>query len=129
MMRNLPAERFGVKAHSEMTEFAAYDLLIAKGGSKLKEAANEPVAIVADDGFPKLTKPRMQTIFKTWLQGKFDFKLEYSPGDASASGQDNEVGVGGRAYAIKGPGLELRDTKTTLDVVVVDHAERVATKN
>jgi uncharacterized protein (TIGR03435 family) len=169
MMRNLLAERFGVKAHHETREFAAYDLVIAKTGLKLKEAVADPNAEpapagqvnVADDGFPKLTRPGMQTIFKngvgarmtakaqpisslvraldaqlqkpvidkTGLTGKYDFKLEYSPGGVSSNAQEDEVGAAGIAYAIKGLGLELRDTKTTLDVLVVDHAERVPTEN
>jgi len=163
MMRNLLAERFGVKAHQETREFAAYDLVVAKGGPKLKEAVDEASATpatpgqvnIADDGFPKLTRPGMQTIFKngvgarmtakaqpmsslaralgaefqkpvmdkTGLTGKYDFKLEYSPGGVSSSGQEDEVGAMGIAYAIKGLGLELRDTKTTRDVVVIDHTE------
>jgi uncharacterized protein (TIGR03435 family) len=168
MMRNLLAERFGVKAHQETREFAAYDLVVAKTGLKLKESVDEPNAAptpagqvnVADDGFPKLTRPGMQTIFKngvgarmtakaqpmsnlaraleaqlekpvvdkTGLTGKYDFKLEYSPG-VSANTPDPEVGAAGIAYAIKSLGLTLQDTKRTLDVVVIDHAERVPTEN
>lgn len=36
MLQNLLLERFGVKMHHEMREFPAYNMTIAKGGSKLK---------------------------------------------------------------------------------------------
>jgi uncharacterized protein (TIGR03435 family) len=181
MLRNLLAERFGLKAHHETRDLPAYDLVIAKGGLKLKEAAADtgtapgaasgPLQLDAD-GFPQLTRPGMTTmntivngvpvarltaraqpiwrivgmlraavqkpvIDKTGLTGKYDFTLEYAPGGAMAvaspSSQGNppeaEVGAPGIAYAIKSLGLALQDTKATLDVLVVDSANKVPTEN
>jgi uncharacterized protein (TIGR03435 family) len=42
MWQNLLAERFGVKLHHEPKEFQVEELVIAKGGSKLKETAWDP---------------------------------------------------------------------------------------
>lgn len=43
MMQNLLAERFGLKIHYENREMAVFDLVVGKGGSKLKES-DEPAA-------------------------------------------------------------------------------------
>jgi len=44
MWRNLLAERFGVTLHHESKEFDVEELVVAKGGSKLKETAEDPNA-------------------------------------------------------------------------------------
>ena len=44
MMQNLLAERFKLAVHHEQKEMAMYDLVIAKGGPKLKETVpDEPL--------------------------------------------------------------------------------------
>src|SRR5581483_7470239 len=58
MMQNLLAERFKLVCHFEKKEIRAYDLTVAKGGSKLKEATPGPpppplTKLTRDaDGFP-----------------------------------------------------------------------------
>src|SRR5580700_6346315 len=42
MMQALLADRFQVKTHKDKKEFPVYALLVAKGGSKLKEASLDP---------------------------------------------------------------------------------------
>jgi uncharacterized protein (TIGR03435 family) len=44
MWQNLLAERFGVKVHHESKEFQVEELVVAKGGSKLKETAEDVTA-------------------------------------------------------------------------------------
>ena len=69
MLRNMLAQRFGLTAHREAREFAGYDLLVAKGGPKLKDAAefsgpqsppdpSKPLEL-DQEGFPKLNYPTM----------------------------------------------------------------------
>jgi len=61
MMQNLLAERFHLKVHMLSKEFAAYELVVAKGGPKLKEAAPGNAAAPrssTDDGFPDLPPNR-----------------------------------------------------------------------
>jgi uncharacterized protein (TIGR03435 family) len=65
MWQNLLAERFGVKVHHEPKEFQVEDLVVAKGGSKLKETA-EDVTALPSPGPPNfkngvLTGPGMVT--------------------------------------------------------------------
>jgi uncharacterized protein (TIGR03435 family) len=44
MMQNMLAERFKLAIHREQKEMRSYDLVIAKGGPKLKRSAEEPPA-------------------------------------------------------------------------------------
>jgi len=43
MMQNLLAERFGLKVHSESREMTVFDLVVGKGGPKLR-VSDEPAA-------------------------------------------------------------------------------------
>ena len=59
MLRNLLAERFKLAFHYEKKEAKVFDLVVAKGGLKMKETAGEPAAAPAPglmakdaDGFP-----------------------------------------------------------------------------
>ncbi len=44
MLQNMLAERFHLKLHRETKEFSGYELVVAKGGSKLKESSPEDTA-------------------------------------------------------------------------------------
>jgi uncharacterized protein (TIGR03435 family) len=46
MLQNLLAERFHLVVHQGTRTFPGYDLVIKKGGSKLKESTPDPNAIV-----------------------------------------------------------------------------------
>jgi uncharacterized protein (TIGR03435 family) len=79
MMRNLLAERFGLKLHHETREFKSYDLVLAKGGPKLQPstpadaqnatASTAPGANLDKDGFPILNHPGATTHFTTRADG------------------------------------------------------------
>ena len=63
MLRNLLEERFHLKAHVESREFAAYELVVAKSGLKMKESgaaapASEDSRRPPDEGFPDLPPGR-----------------------------------------------------------------------
>jgi uncharacterized protein (TIGR03435 family) len=53
MWRNLLAERFGIILHHESSEFQVQELVVAKGGSKLKATAEDLTAPLPP-GPPKL---------------------------------------------------------------------------
>jgi uncharacterized protein (TIGR03435 family) len=70
MMQNMLAQRFGLTAHRETQEFAGYNLVVAKGGPKLKDAAEftgpqTPTDLskleLDQEGFPKLNYPTVVT--------------------------------------------------------------------
>ncbi len=71
--------------------------------------------------------PTGSTIFidKTGLQDKFDFRLEVRApvGDLGANVADISQAIE------KQLGLQLTATKTTVDVIVIDHVDRVPTPN
>jgi uncharacterized protein (TIGR03435 family) len=52
MIRNLLSERFGMTFHWETREMPVYELVVAKGGSKLKEPEKPPAGLP-----PNLTRP------------------------------------------------------------------------
>jgi uncharacterized protein (TIGR03435 family) len=56
MWQNLLAERFGVVLHHEPKEFQVEELVIAKGGHKLKETSVNAAALLDDPGPPKIDK-------------------------------------------------------------------------
>ena len=57
MWQNLLAERFGVIRHHESKEFQVEELVVGKGGPKLKETTLDPAALV-DPGPPTFDKNR-----------------------------------------------------------------------
>lgn len=54
MLQNLLAERFRVSLHKESRDLAAYQLIVAKSGLKVKESGAAQVTSTVDDGFPAL---------------------------------------------------------------------------
>ncbi len=178
MWQNLLAERFGVKLHHESKEFQVEELVVAKGGPKLKETAEDLTAPLPP-GPPKIQNGQLlspgfvSTIFpgsktarvhsvaraqslsqvtatlsnqmrrpvldKTGLTGKYDFTLDYTldlsgvalppppadqPCDSAAEPEPDLA-----AAVQQQLGLRLVASKATLDVVVVDKAEKVPTQN
>jgi bla regulator protein blaR1 len=109
MLIPLLADRFGLKFHHETKELPVYALVIAKGGSKLKESA---VPDTATDGTPPRRMTMMRgrgniegqgssienlvhvlsdqlgrtIIDKTGLAGTYDYKLNWTPDDAPPMG-------------------------------------------
>jgi uncharacterized protein (TIGR03435 family) len=184
MMQNLLKERFKLAFHREKKDFDVYQLTVAKGGPKLKDAAKADAPFVLDkdgyrqldkDGFRKLpagysamvgvgtggimrTTARMMTtaeflynlgfalasgrtshvVDKTGLTGKYDFRLQYSMAALPAFAGQPGVGPGDApsdpapdlfAALEKQLGLKLVKTKAPLDLLVIDHIERVPAGN
>ena len=116
MMLAMLEDRFKLKAHHEQKELGTYDLVIAKGGFKLKDADpnNEyPNGIKGMDGKAKpgsmMTRDGMltaqglpisnlsmflalqlhkQVIDKTGLKGTYDFTLKWQPDEMPAESKE-----------------------------------------
>jgi uncharacterized protein (TIGR03435 family) len=152
MMQTMLADRFHLKVHMEKKELPIYELVIAKGGFKLKDADPNntyPDGMKGPDGQAhpgmmmfgngRLTgqaapmqnlvnvltqQMHRQVMDQTGLTGKYDFTLTWAP---------DELG-GHEAGADQGPslftaleeqlGLKLNSTKGLVDTVVIDHAEQ-----
>ena len=185
MWQNLLAERFGLTVRHQPKEFQVQELVIAKGGPRLKDTV-EDLTQPLPPGPPKIEKGELlspgfvTTIFpnpngatahsvgraqsisdltvrlssqachpvldKTGLTGKYDFTLDYEmnlngiiqlplppaggPGPESVSSDKASDPLPDLAAAVqKQLGLALVAGKATLDVVVIDHLEKVPTEN
>ncbi len=103
MLQALLADRFQLKLHRETKELPAYELVVSKNGHKLKDATEDPsLHTVWNSGrvvekysgkkvpmtelaFVLKTQAGRPVIDKTGLTGKYDFELQWAPGDAPAA--------------------------------------------
>lgn len=135
MMQRLLADRFQLALHREPKEARVYQLVVTKTGPKLRApkdgeepglqgrkgqitARATPMAIFARYLSQRLGQP---VVDETGLPGSYDFNLEYEPGDA------NDAAATGPSIftAIQEQlGLRLQPGKGSVDVFVVDRAEK-----
>ncbi|HEY4358580.1 MAG TPA: TIGR03435 family protein [Acidobacteriaceae bacterium] len=149
MMQSLLADRFHFKAHFETREMPVYELIIAKGGPKLKEnpdTSQGQMAVGASMIRAKAApiKPLLNmlstvpdiggrvVIDKTGLSGTYDFLLKWTPMQAAApSGGANGTPLSPDAETVSlftaiedQLGLKLVPARTQGQVLVIDHIER-----
>ena len=146
MLQSLLEDRFKLTVHSETRLEPVYELVLAKGGSKLKETS-------ANDGAPRQQMGRgqviasatplsqlipllsvlvqRQVIDKTGLTGMYDFTLTYTlePGQLGALGPDVPPPVDPTAPSVftalqEQLGLKLESARGRAQVLVIDHAEK-----
>lgn len=172
MLQNMLAERFKLSVHFDKKEMQRSELVVAKGGPKLKESAiapppkedgadpkppekpAEPKSFMAKNGYPAVTGegmamgygrarmvyPRQTVEFlagmlsgqlhhpvtnATGLSGKYDIALFWDMRGTS----DPDAGPTLEAALQSQLGLKLEQKKGRVDIVVVDHAEKVPTEN
>jgi len=157
MLQNLLLERFQMKVHRETKVVSGYDLVVAKGGAKLKEsvAANgggggqfgpdgatltfngstiqafaDRLAMrirmgdMSDSGAMDPGGPSIVRIAdKTGLTGVYDIKLHYGLPRNDTPGEDLRSAVESQL------GLNLKPAKISVDLIVVDRAEKVPPEN
>lgn len=156
MLQNLLAERFGLKQHRETRELPVYEMVVAKGGPKLQSLGAKPLrAMQVDDPFRRGQKDGVTMIHvdgrgsletlaarlsrvadrlildRTGLKGDYDIDLQWSAGAAPAASPDaaSDPGISlGRALGAQ-LGLKLEAKKDPVEVMVVDHAQKVPTEN
>ncbi len=143
MLQVLLANRFKLKVHRESREVPAYDLVISKGGPKFKENTDpkveHPGAVTYGDTsgmHVKATKAPLSRLLpqlsinlddrpvidKTGLTGNYDYTLNWARDNTPAAADGNVPGV---FTAIQEQlGLKLEPSKTTVEMVVIDSAER-----
>jgi uncharacterized protein (TIGR03435 family) len=140
MMKATLAERFQLKVHPETKELPMYDLVLAKGGSKMKDADPKTEGGNMNSNNQKLTvtgipmsslcnylsrRLHRQVTDKTGLTGRYDFVLEWSPDEAAGE----TPATGGSTLpslftALQEElGLKLESTKGPVDTIVVDKVE------
>ena len=149
MLQSLLAERFGLALHHETRELPVYALVVARGGPKMEKVKSEtpddgstssgrghlkatelPMSKLADF----LARPNVglgrPVIDQTSLAGAFNFTLEWTPEGASASKESRSDGPPTIFTAIQEQlGLKLEAKKAPIEVLVIDHANKVPTAN
>jgi uncharacterized protein (TIGR03435 family) len=149
MLRALLVERFGLKFHRQQKEFAIYALSVAKGGPKLKAAANPddqpkivgivypdrievPARSVTMDDFvamlqrATLDKP---TVNRTGLTGKYDFDLKFAQDESQYGGDVPKASDDSQSPPLftavqEQLGLKLEATRGMVSAMVVDGAAK-----
>jgi uncharacterized protein (TIGR03435 family) len=145
MFQTLLEERFRLKVHRETRELTAYDLVVAKGGSKL--VASPPRDFKPGIGYGSssswgefradgkhlvgksasveemvvvLTRQmRAPVRDRTGITGTYDYDLAFSTG---VDGSEKPV----LTTAIHDLGLSLEKSRGTFEVLVIDHLEKPA---
>ncbi len=148
MLQSLLADRFKMVLHKETRQLPMYDLVVAKGGLKLHTAEAGDSKTSAKPGHFEATKITMQKLADlmarqaglpvtdaTGLQGVYDFTLDWSPAADLKLGAGDALTAGGD----QGPsfftaiqeqlGLRLESKKGPVEVLVVDHIEKLPTEN
>jgi uncharacterized protein (TIGR03435 family) len=139
MMRSILADRCQFKAHLETKELPVYDLVIAKGGLKMKEAqpgeaSKEemtagrmtvqavPVELIADTFMNTLGRV---IVDKTGLgDRKFDFDLNWTPDDQAAVDDSIDAAPSLLTALQEQLGLKIVSSKGPVQVLIIDHMER-----
>jgi uncharacterized protein (TIGR03435 family) len=133
MVQALLADRFHLKLHQDTRTLPAYDLIPAKGGSKLQPSQSNgksvgtgrshfdgqglTTAIIAEE-LSQITG--RVVVDKTDLTGRYDLKLQWTPDDAPAT--DNSAPSLFTAIQEQ-LGLKLESAKEAVPVLVIDHVD------
>lgn len=154
MLRQLLTERFALKFHREGKEMSIYALSVAKGGPKLKRSTESidatpegppPLVFVVYPGLVRLPARKATITELTWvmqravldrpvvdrtgLTGRFDFDLEFAPGENEFGGElprppDDSTKPGLFTAMREQLGLDLEATRGQVQAMVIDRAER-----
>jgi uncharacterized protein (TIGR03435 family) len=147
LLRNLLIERFKLATHEESKETPGFALVIAKGGPKLHEAMQPRGYFTARPGLieeVRATMPELAgalgrvlglpVVDKTGLTMAFEIKVEWTPDQMALTGPDEKQGPTEQGLSLFAAvqeqlGLRLQVQKVPVDVVFIDHMERVPAEN
>jgi uncharacterized protein (TIGR03435 family) len=143
MLRQLLQERFQITLHTEQREMTHYELVIGKNGPKMKESTVGPAEGSGTARLDGIRSNRMQmnrlaallsrmtrmpVLDKTGLNGFYQFDLCYA-NEVSPSPEENPAGPSVFTAVQEQLGLKLESRKGPIDVLVIDHAEKVPVEN
>jgi len=143
MLQRLLTERFQMKLHHETRTLDVYALLPGKGAPKVKEAtADEQTSLGGGAGGAKFTKQpisrltflltrRMDrpVIDLTGLKGLYDFTLDLSGLGFNGNPPDDTSAPSIFTTVQENLGLRLEAQKAPIQMLIIDHAEKVPTAN
>jgi uncharacterized protein (TIGR03435 family) len=152
-LRDLLVERFSLSMHREAREFPVYALISGRGGIHLRESDGSGEVNKIMGAGPYTWKAERTTLMRlaeilgppwmslpvldqTGIEGEFDFKLDLSkyvldPETGRPVLDNGKVDMESALMRAlpEQLGLGLRRTKAPIEVLVIDHAERVPTDN
>ena len=141
MLQNLLAERLKLRVHRENKELPVYALVVGKGPKMQRAAAGvgsrfslgpghivgtaAPMSALADR--LHLDRPVLDL---TGLKETFDFTLEWTPDNLPGTPPPDDAAGPSIFTAIQEQlGLKLETQRGSVEILVIDHAERVPTGN
>ncbi len=144
MMRNMLLDRFKLAVHREQRNYSVYGLVVGKGGVKFKESPgceshhqrsgdkHYEGTCVSMDSFAEFLANRkslpaeMPVLDMTGLKGFYNLTLDWIPEQAAA---DNPSGPTLLNAIQEQLGLKVDTRKAPIEILVVDHAEKIPTAN
>jgi uncharacterized protein (TIGR03435 family) len=142
MMQKMLADRFGLAVRHDQKSFGVYGLFVTKGGIKFKEAPPTEEGhssnsnnnhftgkSIGMDTFANFLSRRedLPVIDMTGLKGYYDLALDWipdpKPNEESAQGMVLTVAIQEQL------GLKLENRKAPIEILIVDHAEKLPTEN
>ncbi|HTS50569.1 MAG TPA: TIGR03435 family protein [Bryobacteraceae bacterium] len=137
-LQRLLAQRLNLATHREVKDIPGYALVVAKGGPKLKEDTSATATQGSiRPGRLRLPKSSMDVfaavlygptgrpvVNKTGLEGNYEIELSF------ARDQDTDSPLPSIFTALQEQlGLKLEAQKVPVEMLVIDHVERVPTEN
>lgn len=147
MLKTLLEDRFKLATHSESKEMPGYALVVAKGGLKIKPVEKGPggtssngsnnsitlkvTSIPMNDIADYLARRLGSTVIdSTGVKGVYTFELHWTLDDTNGAPADGGAAEFAAVQEAFGSlGLHLQAQKVPVQIVVVDHVERVPTEN
>jgi uncharacterized protein (TIGR03435 family) len=148
MLKTLLEDRFKLATHGESKELPGYALVVAKGGLKIKPVeANKNDSGTSSNGSNnsvtlKVTAIDMAgvadylarrlgstVVDSTGAAGVYSFELHWTLDDSGGGGDGGAAEFAAIQEAFGSLGLRLQAQKVPVQMVVVDHVERVPTEN
>jgi uncharacterized protein (TIGR03435 family) len=146
MLRKLLEDRFGLKFHKDPRVLPVYALTIAKGGSKLQESTTEgtfsieprngPVFVahharLADLAEGIADEAGRPIVDATGLPGRYEIRMDLTPYLGRAAQGQGPIDMESVLFTglQEVLGLKLEARKESVDVLVIDHVEKVPSEN
>jgi uncharacterized protein (TIGR03435 family) len=148
MLRTLLSERFKLAAHSEARDVSGYAMVVTKKSPALHivedESVEENAQTVGGGGTVINGIKTSMSDFATWLSGplgrpvwdmtgltgRFDFSINYSPylpADTAPTNDDTQRAL---LEAMRDRiGLKLERREGSLEMLIIDHLEKLPTEN
>jgi uncharacterized protein (TIGR03435 family) len=146
MLQALLKDRFRISSHREMKEMSVYEMIVVKSGIKMSpyDATRPSVwppnrnrggaVIVGSGTMPQLAKmltgsAGRPVLDNTGLDGRYNYLLTFTPLSAKSDILSDSAPPDLFAAVEQQLGLKLEPKKDSIEILVIDHAERVPIGN